>query len=511
MIKSLKNRTFKFLRFLLLFVLGAIASCIFAPFNSAVLGYVALVLFFAYILGAKNFDKKFWGEVYCFSFAFFMMGFSWVAKALMIDGGTFAYFVPLVLMAMGGFFGLFIAVPCYLVRFGRNRYAKALMLCLVIVFFEWIRSFIFTGFPWNLFGSALGVDVRLIQGASVVGVLGLSFVLLMLLVGVALIVEKAINERKFDKNALYFILFAVLFLVGFSFRYKEFEEGSLKVRLVQPNIPQTFKWNNEMLYENFRKYIDLSKSKPLVGVDMVVWGETASPYMLDRDDKHLLEIREAIAEDGFLVTGLIRAGFVMGEYVPYNSLFVIDDLGNIRDYYDKVHLVPFGEFLPFKEYLPDFMRPVANVVGNMGRGEKFKNIRVNGLPLMGGAICYESIFSKEVINPKEKPELLVVLANDGWYGKSKGPYQHLLEAQLRAVEEGITVVRSANTGISAVIKPNGDKVGVIGLFESGISDINLPKVLSVDTIYGRWGNWVLVIWGCVLLLILGKINKNKLA
>ena len=147
----------------------------------------------------------------------------------------------------------------------------------------------------------------------------------------------------------------------------------------------------------------------------------------------------------------------------------------------------------------------------MGRGEKFKNIRVNGLPLMGGAICYESIFSKEVINPKEKPELLVVLANDGWYGKSKGPYQHLLEAQLRAVEEGITVVRSANTGISAVIKPNGDKVGVIGLFESGISDINLPKVLSVDTIYGRWGNWVLVIWGCVLLLILGKINKNKLA
>ena len=170
----------------------------------------------------------------------------------------------------------------------------------------------------------------------------------------------------------------------------------------------------------------------------------------------------------------------------------------MKDYYDKAHLVPFGEYLPFRAYLPDFMTPVANVVGDLGQGEPFKNLQVQGLPLMGGAICYESIFPKGVINPKSKPEILLVLANDGWYGVSAGPYQHLAAAQMRAVEEGITVIRSANTGISAVILPNGDTIGGIGLNEEGVSDVVLPKVLAKDTMYGRYGNIVLL-----FLLLIG--------
>jgi apolipoprotein N-acyltransferase len=131
---------------------------------------------------------------------------------------------------------------------------------------------------------------------------------------------------------------------------------------------------------------------------------------------------------------------------------------------------------------------------------------------MGGAICYESIFPKGVVNSRIKPEVLVVLANDGWYGISAGPYQHLVATQMRAIEEGITIIRSANSGISAVIKPNGEIVGVIGLNEKGISDVVLPKKLSVDTIYGKYGNLILLmcfVFGVMVTICLNKFIKTK--
>ena len=501
------NKPCKFLAFLFG---GAIGSAIFPPFAGAGAGYLSLVIFFAYLFSVSKVDKSVFGWAYLYSFSFFVAGFSWICNALLIDGDKFISFVPVVILAIGLFFGLFIAIAVFFMKFFENRYAKALMLCVGILFLEWVRSFIFTGFPWNLFGTALAFDVRLIYGASVVGVYGLSLMVLLFISGLGLIVER-LRFGKFDKKALWFVFVPFLFLGIFFFRFEKFEEGDIKVRLVQPNIEQTFKWDRELFYKNFRQYVDLSKSKPLDGVKLVVWGETASPYMLDRDEVHLREITEAIGNDGFLATGVMRIGFENGEYVPYNSLFVIDKTGNIKDYYDKVHLVPFGEYLPFREYLPDFMKPVANVVGNLGRGEKYKNIKVKGLPLMGGAICYESIFPSEVINPKAKPEVLLVVANDGWYGISKGPYQHLVAAQFRAIEEGITVIRSANTGISAVIMPNGEVFGEIGLGKEGVSDVLLPKVLSVPTIYGKYGNLMLLLMIVILSGLAFGINRAQKA
>lgn len=380
----------------------------------------------------------------------------------------------------------------------------------VVCFFEWVRSFIFTGFPWNLLGTALAFDVRAIQGAAYIGTYGLSLLLLLMACGAAILVSGAFQKR-FYGGALWFILLPAGFLLWAAGQYEKTEPGTTVVRLVQPSIPQTFKWKPGLAYRNFRKYIDLSKSRPSDGVKMVVWGETASPYFLDRDEEHLAEITEAVPDGGFLITGLLRAGFENGTYVPYNSMFVINGRGEIKDYYDKAHLVPFGEYLPFREYLPAFMAPVASVVGDLGSGEKYKKLQVAGLPLMGGAICYESIFPKEVLNPEQKPELLVVLANDGWYGVSAGPYQHLAAAQMRAVEEGITVIRSANTGISAVIAPNGDVSGLIGLNEEGVSDTALPKVLEKSTLYGRYGNIVpggLLFFCLLLALLLNSFTIN---
>lgn len=490
------------------FIAGAVASLVFPPFVGSLQGYGALVLFLALMLKEGNLKKRVFWLAYVFGFSFYAVGFIWINNALMIDDNQFTAYVPLVFMATGLFFGLFWGIPAVISAWGRNIYSRGVLFCLMFVLFEWIRSFIFTGFPWNLLGTALSFSPFFIQGAAYIGTYGLSFILLMLLYGLAMLLVGG-GKRKFYCGALGFVLLPLVFLYGVGKRYESMEVGEFTVRLVQPSIPQTFKWHPALAYKNFREYINLSKSQPLDGVDMVVWGETASPYFLDRDDEHLAEITQAISEKGFLVTGLLRAGIENGKVVLYNSLFVIDKAGEIKDYYDKVHLVPFGEYLPFREYLPEFMTPVANVVGNLGRGVPFKNIQVEGLPLMGGAICYESIFPKEVVNFEQKPEILLVLANDGWYGVSAGPYQHLAAAQMRAVEEGITVIRSANTGISAVIYPNGDVLGNIGLNKVGVSDVTLPQKLAKDTFYGRYGNRILLVLLLGLLVLYGWLNTLK--
>ncbi len=509
--KSGASAQAKKLVWLLILALGAAGSLIFPPYVSVWQGYIALIAFLMLLLANPASKRRAFMRGYVFGFAFYATGFVWINNALLTDENRFAAFIPLVFMATGLFFGLFWAVPAMISAWGRNIYARALLLCGSFVFFEWVRSFIFTGFPWNLLGTALGFEPKLLQTASYFGGYGLSLILLLFLCGGAILIAGLVQKR-FYTGAVLFLIVPVFVFYGGAGKYQVSENGDMTVRLVQPSIPQTFKWQEDMAYKNFRRYIDLSTSRPTDDIDLVVWGETATPYFLDMDDAHLKEITEAIPDNGFLITGLLRAAVENGRYVPYNSLFVINKEGHIKDYYDKAHLVPFGEYLPFRDYLPDFMTPVANVVGSLGRGEAMKNISVKGLPLMGGAICYESIFPGQVLNKELKPELLVVLANDGWYGVSAGPAQHLAAAQLRAVEEGITVIRSANTGISAVITPYGDIIGKLGLNEIGISDVSLPKKTVRSTLYGKYGNIVpmFLILGIILFgLLLNSVPAAK--
>lgn len=500
------------LEWLFFLALGAAGSVIFPPYVSAWKGYAALIVFFAMLLANPISKLKLFMRGYIFGFAFYAAGFVWINNALLTDNNRFAAFIPLAFLATGLFFGLFWAFPALISAWGKNIYSRALLLCGAFVFFEWVRSFIFTGFPWNLLGTALGFEPKLLQVAAYIGGYGLSVLLMLFLCGAAMLVA-GLMQKRFYAGALLFLIGPLLVLFWGAGKYQISERGGMTVRLVQPSIPQTFKWQADMVYKNFRQYIDLSTSRPLDNINLVVWGETASPYFLDMDPEHLQEITEAIPDKGFLITGLLRAGMEKGHFVPYNSLFVINKDGHIKDYYDKAHLVPFGEYLPLREYLPDFMTPVANVVGDLGRGEALKNISVDGLPLMGGAICYESIFPGKVLNRAHKPEVLLVLANDGWYGVSAGPAQHLAAAQLRAVEEGVTVIRSANTGISAVVTPHGDIIGRLELNEIGVSDVVLPKRMAHRTFYGAYGNIVplFLVLGVLLLgFVLNRLRaENK--
>ena len=275
------------------FFAGAAATLIFPPFIDVWQGYVALVLFLALLLGKPRTKKSLFWLAYFFGFAFYAVGFSWINKALLLDSDEFAAFVPAVFLATGTFFGLFWALPAIVAFWGRNIYSRIVLFSTAFVAFEWVRSFIFTGFPWNLLGTALCFDVKLIQMAAYIGTYGLSLLLLLACGGAAALFAGAVR-RKFYTGALALALIPVAIIGLGGVLYQKSESGEMKVRLVQPNIPQQYKWEAAEAYANFRAYIDLSKSRPLDGVKLVVWGETATPYFLDRDWLHLREITEAV-------------------------------------------------------------------------------------------------------------------------------------------------------------------------------------------------------------------------
>lgn len=440
---------------------------------------------------------------YMYGFGFFAAGFYWVGNALLIDAATFGWLYPITLAAAGAFFGLFMILPFVMWRAGGSAISKICGFATAWVLMEWLRSFVLTGFPWNMLGTAWAFHPVFIQTASVWGTYGLSFIMLVwcgMLYGYFC--------KSSNKYGAAFILIPLLMLAFGSWRIYNYQQidSDITVRLVQPAISQQMKWNRESLENNFYKYVNMSAESGLDKVDFVVWGETAMPFSLDYDNIYRQEILQAVPPHGYLITGALRQGEAEDDYNYFNSLFVLNKSGETVGFYDKHHLVPFGEYVPLRRFLPKRVRPVANAVADFGIGKKYKNIRLEKMPAFGALICYEIIFPDEVINRDNPPQWLVVLTNDGWYGNSAGPYQHLVAAQMRAVEEGVTIVRSANSGISAVINPMGEVIKEIPLGKQGIADVKLPYHLKVFTLYSHIGgktiNALMLLILCALLKIL---------
>ena len=428
---------------------------------------------------------------YWFGFGFFACGFYWIGNALLVDAAATGFLYPVVLLLNGAFFGLFTILPFWATAAGKNTLSKLLWFTAVwFLSTEWLRSFLLTGFPWNPISSVLAFRPALLQTLAFIGTYGLSMVVIFF---AALPVFWLIKPTK---KRLILPIIAVGFF-GILWEYgtyiiagaDHFPDGeSVMVRLVQPNIPQTLKWNKQVADANFQDYINLSLAKDNHHIDFVLWGETASPFDLTADNAHRQRIRAAVPRHGYLITGLLRRQFEFDKFVPYNSLAVLNKKGQVLNLYDKSHLVPFGEYIPWRNYFPQWVRPLTNNVAEFGRGEQFKTITIDGYPEFAPLICYEVIFSDDVVRKVNKPQWMIVLTNDGWYGNSAGPHQHLVAAQMRAVEEGMTVVRSANSGISAVITPYGQIPAKIGLGKRGIKDAAVKLNLAHDTLFGQYGN-----------------------
>jgi apolipoprotein N-acyltransferase len=265
----------------------------------------------------------------------------------------------------------------------------------------------------------------------------------------------------------------------------------VKLRIMQPNLTQDAKFRPEKKAWILARYLTLStrgaKSdhSGLEDVTVLVWPESAFPFILSRDAGALAEIGAVLPQDTVLVTGAARADDeanrpASGRTQYFNAIQVVASGGHILDSYDKVHLVPFGEYLPFETAFDRLgVRQFAHIPGGFEAGSKSRVLVVPGLPAVAPLICYEATFPGEVVPAAApRPGLLLNVTNDGWFGMTTGPYQHFAQARLRAIEEGLPLIRAANTGISAIVDPYGRVLAELPLGAEGVLDGDLPQTIA---------------------------------
>ena len=381
-----------------------------------------------------------------------------------------------------------------------NGPTRVLIFALWWVIFEWIRGWAFTGFPWNFLGSVWTTSEAMIQVTAITGVLGLSLVTVLAAISPAVLGNKSIGLTKRYLIVLISGALLAAIWIGGDIRLQTATNKNVygvNLRLVQPNINQQDKWNSSLKKDHFEKLLRLSRKSKINTTDRIthtIWPETATPLYLGSVQRALKLVSAAAPVGGALVTGAPRQHITPGGIRKiWNSIHVIDSSAIIRDTYDKHHLVPFGEYVPFRDFID-----ITNLTGgriDFSKGVGSKTLSVPGAPPVMPLICYEAIFPVQTV-PNEnhtRPGWLLNLTNDGWFGSTSGPYQHFAAAQLRSVEEGVPLVRVANTGISGVIDSYG-RVGVKTKLNEEIAvESGLPVALSELTWFSRHRNTTILI------------------
>ena len=423
---------------------------------------------------------------FCFGFGFFLAGLYWVAEAFLIEPWRHGWLIPFVMTALPGGMALFFAASAALAMvLWRPGPARIFALGIAFGLVEFARGHVLTGFPWNLIGYGLLPEGPLMQLASVFGVYSLSLLAVVLFAAPAGIWHPSGTRSR--GTVLLAALSLALLGVGYVWGDTRLASATdqttdVRLRIVQANVDQADKWRPENSAEIFTDYVDLTKTEGLNGIDVVIWPETALPFLLEDSPDALVAIGEALPQDTVLLVGAARMvdrkkpdGRQAGRDA-FNSLLVVDSGGKALASYDKIHLVPFGEYLPFQDFLESlgFMQ-MTGVRGGFSEGAGARLIHVPGAPTAMPLICYEIIFPHEVTDHAVRAGWMLNVTNDAWFGSSAGPYQHFHQAQVRAVEQGLPLARAANTGISAVIDPWGRVLAEIGLGERGFIDAALPK------------------------------------
>lgn len=422
-----------------------------------------------------------------FGLGHFTAGLHWVGAAFLVDADRYAWMIPFAVVGLAGLLAGFCAAAAAMaVRLGPAGWARALTLAGAWAVMEWLRAWAFTGFPWNLTATVWTATEGMLQSVAVLGPYGLG-----LLTVWAAAAPADIGEGRSGMRAT-LAAFGLLIVVGAAGHARlaaggsDFVDGVL-LRLVQPNIPQHEKWVPALRERNVAQQVRMS-TMPAAGAEPthVIWAETAVPYFLSRDDGLRTRIAEAVPPGGMAIVGAPRGEGAGDSFRVWNSLHAVGPDGGIVATYDKFHLVPFGEYVPFRDYLGIDKLTAGRTDFSPGPGPR--TLTLPGLPAVSPLICYEIIFPGKV-TAAERPAWILNLTNDAWFGLTAGPYQHLAAARLRAVEEGLAVVRVANTGISAVIDPLGRTIGSLALGTAGVLDVGLPRPVPA-TPYGRFGDIV---------------------
>ena len=445
-----------------------------------------------------------------FSFGQLFTGLYWIANAFEFVYTYGIYFgliaVILLTLVLSIFYGISCIILVYIKNIWRlNLFGFALIFSIFLSLGEYLRGNLLTGFPWNIVGYVWIDSSVVLQSVSLIGIYGLGLFTFLAATSLAL-VFKNINY------AFYSLLPIFILLVYGAIRLYNVEDSSnkvVKVRVIQPNINQNEKWNSQLKSRHLDKLISLSiRDNGTKIPDIIIWPESSLPYSSSILEKNL-EMINWLLENQVLITGITRTKYNKNDLSKiYNSALITDQNFQNPKYYDKVKLVPFGEYNPFKKILK--FEKLTDGTLDFSSGKKTNSFKLEKINYnIAILICYEIIFSSKVINGF-RPDFIVNITNDAWYGNTIGPLQHLAAARVRAIEEGLPVLRAANTGISAVIDQYGKYIQRLELGKEGVIDTNI-SLSNLKTIFSKYGNYIYLI-SLIFMLMLVKfpfISKNS--
>ena len=509
-------------------VAGALSSLAMAPFNAWPVLFLTFPVMVWLIDGAGGGRMQGLPAAamagWWFGLGYFVPGLYWIGYAFLVDAPTFAWLMPFAVLGLPAYLALFPAFGFGLARLIWNKDgSRVLALAASLTASEWLRGHVLTGFPWNAFGYALTNPLALAQAASLIGLWGLTFLSVAIFASPAVLIDG--NSRGRRPWVAPVVALLVLMAMGIFGAVRlglqpTTTVANVKLRIMQPNLQQDARFNYAAKAEVMRKYLTLSdrasgpQSTGVRDASILIWPESAFPFFLTREADAMAQIDDLLPKGTILITGSVRApDLPPGTRITraYNSIYAIDHDGSVLSIYDKLHLVPFGEFLPFQDWMEKLgFVQLTKVQGGFIPGTGRRAMEIPNAPRALPLICYEAIFPDEVAARGDRPGWIINLTNDGWFGISTGPYQHLQQARLRAIEQGLPVVRAANTGISAVIDPMGRIVARLGLGVEGVLDSGLPAAIA-PTIYARSGDipTAMLVAAALILVIRRRVTKRS--
>lgn len=483
---------------------GGVFAFAFPPFSWVIPGFLALIGLAACVQRAASSKAAFWTG-YAFGAGQFVINFAWIANAFSVREG-FSYSQGLAaVMALAFVMALYPAAASLAAfrlsgRAGaalKNSWVFAPAFAFCWLLSECLRSVLFTGFPWNPVGAIWGEALVVAQTARLFGVYGLGA----LTVFSAALIAGLFTRRRRGPCLAGAGVLALQAAYGAWLipAAPQPVYAGLQLVLVQANIAQKDKWNQVLLADHLRDHTRLSqvKNDPAQAVGqtqkrVVIWPETAYPYLIEGDARAQARLQASLGAETTLIFGANR--FVdAARSSARNSLFVLQG-GSLTARYDKTHLVPFGEYLPLSGLLGKLgLGPLVQGLSGFSKGPAVSTLKPRGLPSFAPMICYEGIFARHLGALTERPNWILNISNDAWFGKSSGPAQHLNLVRFRAIEQGVSVVRSTGTGITAVLDPYGRVTEQLPSFREGALSAALPRKLENQPFFSILGIWTMPI------------------
>lgn len=514
-------------RALIAMAAGGLSALAFAPFFAFPIFFLTLPVFVWLIDGSADWRRAF-SAGWFFGFGYFFFNLFWIGEAFLVEADKFAWLLPFAVTLLPAGLALFWGIAAAVARlFWSENFARLFVFAIALSLTEWLRGHILTGFPWNLVGYALTYPLPLMQSAALFGAYGLTAIALFVFPAPLIVLgdrREPLSIRKIiDAIALGAVPIALLLAYGaWRLSTPETFVPNVKLRIVQPSVPQREKWMAEYQRRIFDDHVALSLANPagekdsLAGITHLIWPEAAMPFF-PLESPVALDILANILPPGTtLITGALRhdpspaAGTVASaDARALNSILVLNERAEPIATYDKINLVPFGEFVPWEATLATIgIQKLTHGRGSFGVGQQPRPLMaIPGLPPALGLVCYEALFPGNIVQGTARPGVLINVTNDGWFGESTGPYQHFHQARIRAVEEGAPLLRAANNGISAVVDPYGRALQVLGLNVRGVIDSALPEAVT-PPLYARLGDWILAIILSVYVGFAVSLRKN---